>query len=285
MKKVFQIAGAVIIFIVALVLMRPAPSRAVVVAATDLRAGHVLTDSDLALMSVPDSALASDVIADKSMLIGQPLRIDRGQGDVLRASQIGNLIKVGADERAIAVHVTDYSGVSGLLVPGESVGVIASIPVKDEKQEPGMYSKATIEGLRVLYIDPNFAANMNANTVAQPTPQSGSNVLSSGGVNTQQRAQDGSVLLAVPIAAQTIYYDFSATGSVSQTRSVNALELLAALDSMSGATITLYLMPQDGTVKQFTSPGLWLPNLAINPGPTPTATPAMPGAVAPVATP
>ena len=122
MKKAFPLVIAAIVFVIALVLLRPAPSRTVVTAAYDLRAGHVLQEEDLTLMSVPDDVLAVDVITDKAMLIGQPLRIDRGQGDVIRASQLGNLIAVEANERAIAVHVTDASGVAGLLVPGQTGG-------------------------------------------------------------------------------------------------------------------------------------------------------------------
>src|ERR1700690_1017657 len=128
MKKIFPILLAAVVFVIALVLLRPAPSRVVVVAASDLRAGHVLTDSDLTTLSVPDSALASDVITDKTLVIGQPLRIDRGQGDVIRASQVGNLIQVQPNERAIAVKITDPTGVAGLLVPGQEVGAVAFIP-------------------------------------------------------------------------------------------------------------------------------------------------------------
>ena len=268
MKKIFPIILAAVVFIVALVLLRPAPSRMVVVAATDLRAGHVLADSDLTTMSVPDSALATDVITDKSLLIGQPLRIDRGQGDVIRASQVGNLIQVQPNERAVAVKITDSTGVAGLLVPGQEVGVVASIP-QTNSGNSGVFSKATIEGLRVLYIDPTFAANMDANTV--PQSQATPNALS--GLNTTQRATSGTVLLAVPTSLQTVFYDLSSQGGPSQTRTVNALELLSALSSMDGATITLYLMPQQGTATKFTSPGLWLPNLVVTVPPTPTPTP------------
>jgi pilus assembly protein CpaB len=303
MKKVFPLVIAAIVFVIALVLLRPAPSRMVVVAAYDLRAGHVLQEADLELMSVPDDVLAVDVLTDKAMLIGQPLRIDRGQGDVIRASQLGNLIAVEKNERAIAVHVTDASGVAGLLVPGQMVGVIASISQQDtnatisnaysaggvypnETVTPpdhtnsdngaylgsGTFSKSTIEGLRVLFIDPRFAANMDANVVSQATPQG---ALS--GVNTNERAREGTVLLAVPTDLQSIFYDFGAAGGISQTRSVNALELLAALSGLDGATITLYLMPQTGA-EQFTSPGLWLPDLILAP-----KTPPPPATTAPVA--
>ena len=314
MKKAFPLVIAAIVFVIALVLLQPAPSRMVVTAAYDLRAGHVLQEEDLTLMSVPDDVLAVDVITDKVMLIGQPLRIDRGQGDVIRASQIGNLIAVEANERAIAVHVTDASGVAGLLVPGQMVGVIASIPQQDtartdttissaytsdgvypdgnvwgESITPrpdhsnsdngaylgsGTFSKTTIEGLRVLFIDPRFAANMDANVVPQAAEDG-----TLGGVNTDERAKEGTVLLAVPTNLQSIFYDFGASGGVSQTRSVNALELLAALSGLDGATVTLYLMPQTGA-EQFTSPGLWLPDLILAP-----KTPIPPTPVAPVVAP
>ena len=281
MKKIFPIVIAAVVFIAAFVMLRPAPSRSVVVAAYDLRAGHVLQDKDLVMMSVPDSALASDVITNKSMLTGQPLRIDRGQGDVIRASQIGNLIQLGANERAVAVHVTDYTGVSALLVPGQSVGVIASIPQQNGQQQNGVFSKASIENLRVLYIDPSFAANMDANTVPQATPGAGGGLSSANA--TQSRAREGSVLLAVPTGLQTIFYDPATQGAAAQTRSVNALELLAALGSTSGASATLYLMPQDGTAAKFTSPGLWLPDLVITSSATATPTAApVGGAPAPI---
>jgi pilus assembly protein CpaB len=265
MKKIFPIILSGIVFIAAWVMLRPAPASVVVVAAYDLRAGHVLQDADLALRPVSKDALPSDVVTDKAMLVGQPLRIDRGQGDVIRASQIGNLIQLNADERAIAVRIVDATGVAGLLVPGQMVGVVASIPQQDAISS-STFSKAAIEGLRVLHIDPRFSANSEANTVPQATPDG-----ALGGLNTEERAREGSVLLAVPTGLQVVFYDFTASGAISQSRSVNALELLAALSGTDGAVITLYLMPQEG-VTQFSSPGLWLPDLVVRPQPTPTPT-------------
>ena len=130
----------------------------------------------------------------------------------------------------------------------------------------------------MLFIDPRFAANMDANVVSQATPQG---ALS--GVNTNERAKEGTVLLAVPTNLQSIFYDFGSSGGISQTRSVNALELLAALSGIDGATITLYLMPQTGA-EQFTSPGLWLPDLILAPKTPPPPTPVAPTA-APVTVP
>ena len=269
MKKLFPIILAVIIFVAVLVLMRPAPSQAVVVAAYDLRAGHVLTDADLALKPIPEDVLAPDALADTSIAIGQTLRIDRGQGDVIRQSQLGNLIQLSPDERAVAVRITDPSGVAGLLIPGQNVGVVATIPQQNSMDTSGTFSKSTIEGLRVLYVDPRFAANPDANVPSAATPSGFGSV---SGLNTEERAREGSVILAVPVDLQTIFYDFSATGAVSEARKVNVLELLSALSVTDGAQVTLYLMPSE-EANGFTSPGLWLPDLIRTPMPTATPTP------------
>ena len=269
MKKLFPIVIAAIVFLIAFAVLRPAPSQLVVVAAHDLKGGHVLAEQDIEMKAVPAEILAEDVVTDAALVIGQPLRIDRGKGDVIRNSHIGNLITLQPNERAIAVKITDGNGVSGLLTPGQTVGVIATIP-QNNSDVSGTFSKSTIEGLRVLYIDPRFSASQDANVVpAEATPVGVSGL---SGLNTDERAREGSVILAVPTGLQTIFYDFSASGAVSESRSVNALELLAALSYTDGASITLYLMPGENPVN-FSSPGLWLPDLIKTPMPTPTLDP------------
>jgi pilus assembly protein CpaB len=269
MKKLFPILIAAVMFLVAFVVLRPAPSRMVAVAARDIKAGHVIAEEDIELKPVPAELLPADVITDEAIVLGQPLRIDRGKGDVIRTSHIGNLVTLQANERAISVRITDGNGVSGLLTPGQLVGVIATIP-QDNADVSGTFSKSTIEGLRVLYIDPRFAASQEANVVPSEATPVGVSGLS--GLNTDERAREGSVILAVPTNLQTVFYDFSSTGAVSESRSVNALELLAALSYTDGASVTLYLMPQEDA-SQFTSPGLWLPDLIKTPMPTMTPTP------------
>jgi pilus assembly protein CpaB len=269
-KKVFPYVLAAIVFIAALVLLRPAPSRTVVVAAYDLRAGHTLAESDLILQAMPANAVAIDALTDISQAVGQTLRLDRGQGDIIRTSNLGEMISLQPDERAIAVQITDATGLAGLLVPGQQVGIVASVPMQSLDTQ-GTFSKAAIEGLRVLYVDPRFVASdptASMAAVSTPNPTLGSGSL---GVTTD-RAKQGFVILAVPTGLQTVLYDFTAGNAVSESRKVNVLELLAALGSTDGAQITLYLMPGENAA-QFSSPGLWLPDLIVTPGATPTATP------------
>lgn len=271
MKKLFPILLAAVLFFAAYAVLLPEPSKQVVTATRDLKAGHVILEGDIEVRAVPAESLPIDAIMDSSLVLGQSLRIDRGQGDVLRASQLGTLLDLSPNERGVSVYIDDASGVSGVLSPGQKVGVIASIP-QENSDFTGTFSKAAVENLRVLYIDPRFSATTDANVVpSNATPQANDNLLS--GVNTDDRAKEGSVVLAVDVNLQTIFYDFTASGSVSESKTVNALELLAALANMPGAQVTLYLMPGEGSAP-FTSPGLWLPDLIRTPQPTPSPTPS-----------
>ncbi len=270
LKKVLPYVAAVIVFFLAMALLRPAPSKTVVVAAHDLSAGHVLVESDLKLQAMPQTAVADDALIAIKAAVGQSLRLDRSTGDIIRNTNFGQMIPLQPNERAVAVKVTDTTGLAGLLVSGQQVGVIASIPMQS-LDSAGTFSKVTVEGLRVLYVDPRFGAN-DPDSSLQPvgTPAAGLGAV--GGLTTEERAQAGYVVLAIPTNLQTIMYDFSADGAMSQSRQVNALEMLAALSADSQTQITLYLMPAE-QVSKFSSPGLWLQDLVVTPGPTPTPNP------------
>lgn len=297
MKRILPIIGAVLVFFVVSALLRPSPAANVVVAAADLKAGYVLTGQDIVIQAMPTNIVPPDALLSLAEAEGQPLRIDRGQGDILRASQLGaSTAQLEPNERAIALKVTDATGVGGTLLPGQLVGVVAvisrqasassaaysfgvsasgtAVPVTDPRtSQSGVYSKAAVEGLRVLYIDSAWSAVQPQQSIqSQPTQQA--NALPVGGVMTNERAETGSVILAVPIDLQTIVYDFSATGGLRQQQVINAIELLAALSTMDSVRFSLYLMPS-GDTQKFSSPGLWLPDLVqfSQPTPTPTAQP------------
>jgi Flp pilus assembly protein CpaB len=297
MKRILPIIGAVLVFFVVSALLRPAPAANVVVAAADLKAGYVITDQDIVIQAMPTNIVPPDALLSLADAAGQPLRIDRGQGDILRASQLGaSTAQLEPNERAIALKVTDATGVGGTLLPGQLVGVVAVInqqasasasaysfsvspsgtamPVDPRAAQSGVYSKAAVEGLRVLYVDSAWSAIQPQQSI-QPQATQQSNALPVGGVMTNERAESGSVILAVPVDMQTVVYDFSATGGLQQSRAVNAIELLAALSTMDSVKFSLYLMPSNGDAQAFSSPGLWLPDLVQfgQPTPTPTAQP------------
>jgi Flp pilus assembly protein CpaB len=279
--KLLPIILAIVIFVAALVMLQPAPSTAVLIAAYDLPAGRILADGDVVLRALPADAVPPDALTDLSLAIGQAISIDRGQGDVIRESQLGDIVRLQANERAIAVKITDDSGLSGLLSPGMEVGIVASITEDSYDGASGSFTKSTIEGVRVMYLDPRFEAQ--SPDVARPEDEEANNALS--GNTVDDRAREGTVILAVPVEMQSILYDYTTLGGVSETRQVNTIELLAGLGATDSATLTLYLMP-GGEAQAFSSPGLWLPDLARTPVPTatPTITPTLSAAQAATAT-
>jgi len=278
MKKLLPIIIALPVFLLSLLLLRPEATTPVVLAATDLPEGHTLTSSDITVSQVPKSQAPLDAISDPAMLIGQRLRVFRGAGDVIKPSYLGGeAITLAADERAVAIHVTDAAGLAGLIRPGDTVGISAVMESQD-----GAFAKTVASGLRVLYISPEFKA-VQGSTQIDPSSLSSSPFNS--GVSTipqNTRELEGTVVLAVPVEAITIGYDFSTFGVSSASRLVSLTDLLPALDLVDSVRLSLFLEPQ--APESFITSGLFLPDLVITPGPTPTATPC-PGGVCPSSTP
>ncbi len=270
LKKLPLIFLALIVFAASLIFLLPAPSRGVAVAVVDLRAGQTIQTGDLVLRELPQDAIATDSVIDLSLAVGQTLRVDRSVGDVIRASHLGEPVSLAPNERAVSVSVVDSTGAAGLLRPGLRVGVVAIVS-SEGFSSSGWFTKATVEGLRVLYVDPRWSSEQSS--APQPTQEGGA----FGGTFTQDRAREGTVVLAVPVEMQTLLYDFAASGSESQAQRVNVIEMLTALTATDGAKLSLYLMPGE-QAQAFTSPGLWMPDLIKTPGPTPTPTLA-PGAI------
>ena len=269
-KKVVPYLLAAVVFLFVLAFLRPPAQMPVVTAALDLPAGHTLTEGDLTLRSLPAEALpAEGVITDPAQAVGQTLRVDRTAGDVILSSHLGeSQVALKADERAVAVHVTDASGMGGVLRPGDLVGVSAVIFKQGMGEESGVFSKTTVEGLRVLYVQPSFVAEDPAQSaVITPDPKTGLAI-------QRQRSKEGVVILAVPVQAQAVVYDFQTAGiqATNAVRLVNAVELLTALDQADNARLSLYMLPKDA--REMTTSGLWLPELVIRQvTPTPTGTP------------
>jgi len=272
MKKLLPIIIASLVFLLSLLLMRPEATTPVVVAAIDLPEGHTLVTSDITVSQVSKSQAPQDAFTDPATLIGQRLRVFRGAGDVIKTSNLGGeVITLAPDERAVAIHVNDAAGLAGLIRPGDTVGVSAVM----ESQE-GAFAKTVASGLRVLYISPEFKA-------AQGSPQIDPSSLSTSPFNSDvstisqpSRELEGTVVLAVPVDAITIGYDFSTYGVNSESRLVSLTDLLPALDSVDSVQLSLFLEPD--APESFITSGLFLPDLVITPGPTPTATPC-PGGV------
>jgi pilus assembly protein CpaB len=268
MKRILPIILAAVAFIAVLLFLSPTPDKTVLVASTNLSAGHVLKESDLVSAVIPQDMIPDDVVLDPNEVVGMTLTIGRSQGDIIRLSNIGTeVLTLAPGERAVAITVNNASGLAGLLRPGDYVGVTAVIEMTGGGSA-GTFSKSTIEDLRVLYLSPEFEALDPEN-----------NILTNATDNTtatvpKERRTEGAVVLAVPIRQETIFYDFQnvepALGV--KQRVVNTVELLTALDASGSAKLYLFLMPQNA--EAMVTSGLWLPELVIKPYlPTPTISP------------
>ncbi len=269
MKKFIPIILAVIAFLAVWMFLSPEPQGMVAVAVTDITAGHLIGSTDVEIKSMPKSLIPQDAVTNLNDVLGMTLKVDRAQGDIIHVSQIGEeVIDLAPNERAVAVTVDNATGFAGLLKAGDYVGLDAIISLPGKGDE-GTYSKVAIENLRLLYLSPEFSAiTTNVQTSDQST--------TSGAVYTDDRSTTGVVILAVPIDAQTIIYDFSKVDSTIPTKSetVYVIELLTALESSSNAKLYLYLMPHDA--QKISTSGLWLEDVVIlGKNPTPTIDPML----------
>jgi len=84
-------------------------------------------------------------------------------------------------------------------------------------------------------------------------------------------------VLAIPTDAQLLAYDFASFGVESETRLLFLVDLLPALDNAQNVQLSMVLEP-DQPDEMITS-GVYLPDLVITPGPSPTPTVGIPGAL------
>ena len=295
MKRLLPALLAALVFLFALLWMQPEELVPLVAAAADLPAGHVLQSADLQLIELPKSLAPEGAFNNPQALLGQRLRIARTAGDLIYPAHLGGeQITLAPDERAVAIQVSDSGGLAGLLQPGDRVGVTA---VLADGAGSGTFGKAVVGGLRVLYVSPSFQAE---DPPAQPAstgqgPETDGSAptntfsTSSAGSSTQ-RQTTGTVVLAVPIAARVVRYDWTTFGVDDDARLIYAVDLLPALDQAANAKLALYLEPEQPV--SFVSSGIYLPDLMRTPGPSPTPTetpagyvPATPAPVLPGITP
>ena len=283
MKRLLPAALAALVFVFALLWMQPEELVPLVAAAADLPAGHVLQPADLQLLELPKSLAPEGAFSDPAALIGQRLKIARTAGDLIYPSHLGGeQITLAPDERAVAIRVTDSGGLAGLLKPGDRVGLTA---VLADGAGSGTFGKAVIGGLRVLYVSPSFQAEdppAEPDSTGQgPSANEGTSQDTFSASNTgssTQRQDSGTVVLAVPVGARVVRYDWAVFGVDDDARLIYAVDLLPALDQAANAKLALYLEPEQPL--GFVSSGIYLPDLARTPGPSPTPTETPVGYVA-----
>ena len=267
MKRALPLLIAGLVFAAALFLLRPEATVPVVTASRTLPLGHTIIEADLALVQYPKSLVPEGAFVEASAVIGQTLSVTRSAGDVLYPANLGGeKLVLAPGERAVALQVTDAAGLAGLLKPGDHVGLTAVIFGQE-----GAFAKNVANGLRVLYVSPDFTALDPLEGAAEP----GGSGFSA--TTTRNRATQGTVVLAISTQVQLLAYDFAPFGVESEARLLNLVDLLPALDNAQNVQLSLVLEP-DQPDELITS-GVYLPDLVITPGPSPTPTVGIPGAL------
>ena len=270
------------------------PTAVVVVAARDLGAGSILTPADLKTVVLPLEQAPSDALADPTPLVGESLAVVRYTGEPVTPKHLGPAVVLAPDERGIAVRVEADTGLAGLLRPGMEVGVIATLESPVSSSDFGTvsgrglpFAKSVLEGLRVLYVPPDFQARPSQPVVYssdtnQPVPSSVPPV------------REGVIVLAAKTRPEPIQYEEAeailirelsdeqgaedsqqasevsgqagrgqGTGTPENVRWAVPVELLAALNA-ADAAFTLVLVPEDA--QAYTSPGVALSELRVTRG-------------------
>ena len=93
----------------------------------------------------------------------------------------------------------------------------------------------------------------------------------SGSTSTPSRDSLGVVVLAVPTGAVVVSYDFAPFGVESAMQTINVIDLLPALDHASNVQLSLFMQPDEA--QNFSTSGVFLPDLVMTPGPSPTPDP------------
>ncbi len=266
------------VLLVAVLWPKEIPKRTVVVAARDLGAGTALVVSDLTTTTLEASQAPADAVADPARLAGQTLAVVRFTGEPVTPRHLGPAVTLAPDERGIAISVKADTGLAGLLRPGMKVGVVATLAATAEAGRE-VYAKTTLEGLRVLYVSPDFQARPYTPATASATvTKSGGGALDGGATTTTTSAgssgavREGVLVLAAGTQAQPIRYETitdtlklaasqALTGTLTApakpaagaklapkpaeppVRWVVPVELLAALNAQ-GDSFTLVLLPE-----------------------------------------
>ena len=264
-KNILPIIFAGLAALVAFVVLKAQKEQTidVVIASRHLPTGHTLNSDDLAIITIPDSSAPEWGVTDPASLIGGTLRVERYPNDYIGPQHLGGQnLELAPDERALAIEVTDSAGLGGLLKPGDVVGVTAVMA-----DNLGTYAKVVAENLRVLYVAPEFKAVDPA--AYQPSTKGDESGFSSSAASPNRQTR-GVVVLAVPTGNQIVAYDFASFGVESETRLVNIVDLLPALDHAHNVELSLFIQPLEANT--LLTSGVFVPDLMVVPGPSPTPT-------------
>lgn len=104
----------------------------VVVAVQDLTFGNTLKPEQMRIVQYPTHSLPKGYYSAKDSLVGQVTKVFLMENEAITASKLssaggGLSLRIADNMRAASIQVDKVSGVSGFVLPGDRVDVIASI--------------------------------------------------------------------------------------------------------------------------------------------------------------
>ncbi len=104
----------------------------VVVAVQDLTYGNILAPEQMRIVSYPKTSLPKGYYSIADSLVGQVTKVFMTENEPITASKLssaggGLSLRIADNMRAASIQVDKVSGVSGFVLPGDRVDVIASI--------------------------------------------------------------------------------------------------------------------------------------------------------------
>jgi pilus assembly protein CpaB len=131
--------------------------KTLVIAAKEIKAGSVLAPEDLKTIPWPAETLPKGASETTDQVAGKTVLDGLGEGEPILASRLASTAGTGGagiptGMRAVSVHVTDSTGVMGLLRAGQKVDVQVLVSKKASPADSQL--RTAIEGLQVLSVIP-----------------------------------------------------------------------------------------------------------------------------------
>ena len=146
----------------------------VVVAARDLAPGQVIVADDLTVARFDARTAPLDAPRDATPLLGRVLRLQVPRGQVIHPASMladrgvagGLAAVVPAGMRAMTIEVNEFTGVAGLIEPGNRLDILARLKETDA-QDAGSMTRTVAQDVEVLAVGQSLT-NRQAVTEAAP---------------------------------------------------------------------------------------------------------------------
>ena len=146
----------------------------VVVAKSDIQLGEKITAEQLNLLPMPNGSVPEGAFRKASEVVGRVAITRIGLREPITLSKLapegtegGLSAVIPQGYRAMTVKVDDIVGVSGFIMPGSFVDVVAIIVPPGDNQSKGPISKIVLQSIKVLASGPKIDTPENQRTPAE----------------------------------------------------------------------------------------------------------------------